>query len=48
VTTGAGGLASVFYKKQGHPLRALSTAAYEDAFEDRVRFWRARARKQGG
>lgn len=46
VTTEAGGLASVFYKKRGHPLRALSKAAYEDAFEDQVQFWRAWARKQ--
>ena len=47
VTTEAGGFASVFYKKKGYPLRTLSTAAYEDAFEDQVRFWRAWARKQG-
>ncbi len=47
VTTEAGGLASVFYKKQGYPLRTLSTATYEDAFEDQVQFWRAWARNQG-
>ena len=47
VTTGAGALGNVFYKKKGSPLRALSTAAYEDAFEDQVQFWRAWARKQG-
>ncbi len=47
VTTGAGALGNVFYKKKGYPLRALSTAAYEDAFEDQVQFWRAWARKQG-
>ncbi len=47
VTTGTGALGKVFYKKKGYPLRALSTAAYEDAFEDQVRFWRAWARKQG-
>ena len=47
VTTGTGTLRNVFYKKKGYPLRALSTAAYEDAFEDQVEFWRAWARKQG-
>ena len=47
VTTGTGALGNVFYKKKGTPLRTLSTAAYEDAFEDQVRFWRAWARKQG-
>ncbi len=47
VTTEAGGLAGVFYKKQGYPLRTLSTATYEDAFEDQVQFWRAWARNQG-
>ncbi len=47
VTTGSGALGNVFYKKKGYPLRALSTAAYEDAFEDEVQFWRAWARKQG-
>ena len=47
VTTGTGALGNVFYKKKGTPLRALSTAAYEDAFEDEVQFWRAWARKQG-
>ncbi|MFB3134951.1 MAG: hypothetical protein ACE1Y3_04385 [Rhodospirillales bacterium] len=46
VTTGTGALGNVFYKKKGTPLRTLSTAAYEDAFEDQVRFWRAWARKQ--
>ncbi len=47
VTTGTGALASVFYKKQGYPLRTLSTATYEDALDDQVRFWRAWARRQG-
>ncbi len=47
VTTEAGALGNVFYKKKGYPLRALSTAAYEDSFEDQVQFWRAWARKQG-
>ncbi len=47
VTTEAGALGNVFYKKKGYPLRALSAAAYEDAFEDEVQFWRAWARKQG-
>ncbi len=47
VTTGAGALGKVFYKKKGYPLRALATAAYEDAFKDEVQFWRAWARKQG-
>ncbi len=47
VTTGTGALGNVFYKKKDYPLRTLSTAAYEDAFEDQVQFWRAWARKQG-
>ena len=47
VTTGTGALGNVFYNKQGHPLRTLSAAAYEDAFEDQVEFWRAWARRQG-
>ncbi len=47
VTTEAGALGNVFYMKKGYPLRALSTAAYEDVFEDQVQFWRAWARKQG-
>ncbi len=47
VTTGTGALGYVFYKKKGYPLRALSTAVYEDAFEDQVQFWRAWARRQG-
>ncbi len=47
VTTEAGALGNVFYKKKSYPLRTLSTAAYEDAFDDQVRFWRAWARKQG-
>jgi len=47
VTTGAGALGSVFYKKKGFPLRALSAAAYEGAFDDQVQFWRAWARRQG-
>ena len=47
VTTGAGALGNVFYKKKGFPLRALSSAAYEDAFDDQVQFWRAWARRQG-
>ncbi len=47
VTTGTGALGNVFYKKKGFPLRALSAAAYEDAFDDQVQFWRAWARRQG-
>ena len=47
VTTGAGALGNVFYKKKGFPLRALSAAAYADAFDDQVQFWRAWARRQG-
>ncbi len=47
VTTEAGALGNVFYKKKGYPLRTLSTAAYEDTFDDQVQFWRAWARKQG-
>ncbi len=46
VTTGTGALGNVFYKKKGYPLRTLSAATYEDAFEDQVQFWRAWARKQ--
>ncbi len=47
VTDGTGALGNVFYKKKGYPLRTLSAAAYEDAFEDQIQFWRAWARKQG-
>ncbi|MFQ5620049.1 MAG: hypothetical protein ACE5FR_13885 [Rhodospirillales bacterium] len=47
VTTETGVLGNVFFKRQGFPLRALSAAAYEDAFDDQVQFWRAWARKQG-
>ena len=47
VTTGTGALGNVFYKKKGFPLRALSAAAYADAFDDQVQFWRAWARRQG-
>lgn len=47
VTTETGALGNVFFKRQGFPLRALSAAAYEDAFDDQVQFWRAWARKQG-
>ena len=46
VTTGAGALGNVFYKKKGFPLTALSAAAYADAFDDQVQFWRAWARRQ--
>ncbi len=47
VTTETGALGNVFYKKKGYPLRTLSAAAYEDAFEEQVEFWRTWARKQG-
>ncbi len=46
VTDGTGALGNVFYKKKGYPLRTLSAATYEDAFEDQVQFWRAWARRQ--